>query len=358
MSEKRINQIEPYITSKDYKAVNDYLKSGAWLTEHKETENLEFKIKNYIDRKYSIAVPNGTLAIYLSLLSIGIKKGDKVAVPNLTMIATINAVLWAQATPVLIDTDEHMCMSYEKLINEKNLKCVIFVPLNGRTGNGELIEKWCKRNNVKLIEDSAHALGSGYSLKKKCGKLGDISVFSFTPHKIITMGQGGMLLMDNIKFYRIALKLKTFNRVKDKSDFHAGFGLNFKITDLQASIGNSQFESLNSRIKSKKSMLLDYKKLLPKNIEILDFKNFEIPWFIDLKFKSNSAKERAKKRLNKLNIETRYMYPPLSKQSYLKNYKHSDLKNSEYISDKILWMPSSISLKKSEIKLIASILDE
>ena len=129
-------------------------------------------------------------------MSLGVKKGDKIAVPNITMIATINAIIWTGATPVLIDVDDDLCMSLDHLKKNKNLKAVIFVPLNGRVGEGELIQNWCKKNNIKLIEDSAHALGSKYK-KSYAGGLGDLSILSFTPHTIITTGQGGMILTNS-----------------------------------------------------------------------------------------------------------------------------------------------------------------
>ncbi len=95
-----------------------------------------------------------------------------------------------------------------------------------------------------------------------CGGLGDLSIFSFTPHKIITMGQGGMVLTDNKKMFEKLFKLKTFNRMKNKSDWHDGFGLNFKITDLQAAIGLSQFDQLNSFISTKKNNYQKLKKMI------------------------------------------------------------------------------------------------
>lgn len=353
---RRINQIEPLIDSKDVNAVKDYLNSGGWLTEHKETQLFENNIKKYVQRNYSIAVPNGTIALYLSLKALGIGKGDKVAVPNLTMIATINSVLWADATPVLVDVDEYLCMSFENLQRIRGLKAVIFVPLNGRVGDGEKIEKWCKNHNIFLIEDSAHALGSSYNKTKKCGSLGDISIFSFTPHKIITMGQGGMILTNKKSIAEKIVRMKTFNRLKDKSDFHAGFGLNFKITDLQASIGNSQFYKIENHISKKLDLMKNYLEFLPKEIKIVEFSSFEVPWFIEIIFKSKNQKLKAISKLSKQNIETRLAYPPLSKQNYLKKYSNNRLSYSEFIFDKILWMPSSLNLSKKDIRNICSFL--
>ena len=127
MSEK-INQIEPEITAKDIDEVTKYLSSGSWITEHKITGNLEDQISNTVGRKHSVAVPNGTIAIYLSLVANGITKGKRVAVPNITMIATINAVIWADAIPVLIDVDSNLTMSINSLKEQSNLDAVIFVP--------------------------------------------------------------------------------------------------------------------------------------------------------------------------------------------------------------------------------------
>ena len=179
--------------------------SGSWITEHKVTKKLEQNIAEYVNRKYSIAVPNGTIAIYLALIASGISEGHKVS-SNITMIATINAIIWAGATPVIIDIDNSLCISKESLEKVSDIDAVIFVPLNGRTGLGVEIQDYCQNNNITLIEDSAHALGSSY-LNQKCGSLSDISIFSFC--KIITMGQGGMILLDDDDVYKKLIDLKT-----------------------------------------------------------------------------------------------------------------------------------------------------
>ena len=277
---RKINQVEPNISEEDIQKVNDYMSSGAWITEHALTKELEKKIADFVDRKYAIAVPNGTIAIYLSLLAAGLTKGKRVAVPNITMIATINAILWAGAEPVIIDLNERLCMSIKSLQTVEKLDGVIYVPLNGRTEDGIAIEEYCNEKDIILIEDSAHALGSQYQ-DKMCGSLGRMSVFSFTPHKIITMGQGGLVLTDEDNLYEYLIELKTFNRSKDRSDWHDGFGLNFKITDLQSALGLSQFEKINDFIKIKKEMFQLYKNKI-SGYKFINFFDYETPWFIDL----------------------------------------------------------------------------
>ena len=355
---QKINQVEPLLTKNDAKTVYDYLLSGGWVTEHGVTRDFETKIKNFVNRKHAVAVPNGTIAIYLALLASNIKKGDRVAVPNITMIATVNAIIWAGATPVLVDVGKDLTMSFEKLIDTPKIKAVIFVPLNGRTTNGIEIEKWCKENNVVLIEDSAHALGSKYPNGKSCGNLGDLSVFSFTPHKIITTGQGGMVLTDNKKFEKELIKLKTFNRRKDKMDWHDGFGLNFKITDMQSALGISQFSTLLKRIESKRKIHSLFRKVNSEYFKIGSFLEHEVPWFIDLFSTTKKDLNRLKKLLSKNNIETRVSYPALSKQKYLRDVPMQDLSYSEKIHEKILWLPSSVDLDEKSISKIIRVINK
>ena len=353
----RIFQVEPSISSDDIEAVNNYISSGSWITEHKLTEDLENQIKQYLDREYAVAVPNGTIAIYLSLLAAGVKEDMKVVVPNLTMIATINAVLWAKAEPILVDVDEDLCLSYEELIKvDEEFDCLVFVPLNGRTGDGEKIQKWCSENNIIFIEDSAHALGSSYK-SYKCGSIGDLSIISFTPHKIITMGQGGMVFTNNQNFYEYLISIKTFNRSKDKSDWHEGFGLNFKITDLQASLGLSQFSKLEQFI-SKKMHILNYyqNNINSDKVKLKTFKEGELPWFFDIELETLEEKEELKNYLDKNNIETRDCYPALSTQNYLNNYKNNELSFSEEICNKILWLPSGNNLNDEQLSYICKTL--
>ena len=299
-----INQVEPNISSEDIESVSQYIQSGSWITEHKLTKELEDKVASYVDRKYAVAVPNGTIAIYLALIASGIREGHKVAVPNITMIATINAIIWAGAEPVIVDVDNTLCMSLDSLKKVHEVNAVIFVPLNGRVGSGLEIQKYCKDKDIILIEDSAHALGSSY-LNQKCGSLGSLSIFSFTPHKIITMGQGGMVLSDDEILYQKLIDIKTFNREKDKSDVHRGFGLNFKITDLQSSLGLSQLSKLEEFIKLKKDLHRQYSNNINDKY-LKSFNEYETPWFIDLYCNSQNQREELHLYLKQKNIETRF----------------------------------------------------
>lgn len=352
-----INQIEPVITEEDIDSVDKYLRSGGWLTEHSLTRKLEEEISEYLGRNHAVAVPNGTVAIYMALKTQGLGPGDRVAVPNITMVATINAVIWAGAAPVLVDVDENLCMSIDLLKKVNKPDAVIFVPLNGRTGNGLEIEEWCLENGVILIEDSAHALGSEYS-EKKCGSLGDMSILSFTPHKIITSGQGGLLLTDDEDSYQKMYDYKSFNREEEASDFHKGFGLNFKFTDLQASLLLSQLERLDYLIESKKSIFSKYvEKTTLSEGRYLKLRDFETPWFVDYLLMEGQEQETYRDSLLKQNIQIRKGYPPLSFQPMFREVERTGLTYSEEIAKRIVWLPSSTNLSEDDINLVSSSLN-
>ena len=173
------------------------------------------------------------------------------------------------------------------------------------------------------------------------------------------MGQGGLVFTDNKNVYNKLIDLKTFNRRKDKLDWHKGFGLNFKITDIQATLGLSQFRSLSEKINSKRKIHKYYKDKIESEKYILGhFKDHEVPWFIDLFCKNKKNLLNLSNQLEKLNIETRISYPALSKQAYLNKSLRGDLEYSERIHEKILWLPSSVTLTEEQISNIVNVINE
>jgi perosamine synthetase len=352
-----INQVEPNFDSLESEYITSYFNSGGWATENKVTKDFEQKIASYVGMKFAVAVPSGTIALYLAVLSLNLKKSSRIAVPNITMVATINAILWAGHNPVIVDTDEDMCMSLESLEEVEDIKAIMYVPLNGKSGNAIEIKKYCKKKQIFMIEDSAHALGSKYDENTFCGSLGDLSIISFTPHKIMTTGQGGMVLTDNQDFYDFLVQMKSFNRTKDKSDFHEGFGLNFKFTDIQATIGISQFSKLEHFIDRKMTIQNYYKESLDsKKFNIVEFTEYELPWFYTIKLNEVKIEELIS-YLSSKKIESRMLYPPLNKQHFLEEYANVDITSSLNTFEKYLWLPSSTKLTDEQLEYISSTLN-
>jgi len=352
MPKNKINQIEPYITKEDRYELIKYVNSGGWITEHSQNSIFEKKFKKITKSKYAITFPNGTLTLFGILLSINIKSGDEVIVPNYTMVATVNAVSLAGAKAVFCDiSKDNLCLSPDELkkkINRKT-KAVIYVTLNGRSGYIDKIRKICNKKKINLIEDSAHSIGS-YFKNKHHGNFGIASSFSFSMPKIITTGQGGMIVTNNFDIYKKIKKIKNFGRIVDGNDDYKSIGYNFKFTDLQATLGISQLKNLKWRIKQKRLIFKHYYQYLSKNknIEMFEYTKNETPWFIDIYVRNP---KKLMTYLKQKKILSRLVYPSLSELKIFN--KKEKFKNSNFYCRRGLWLPSSLNLTKVQIKFIS-----
>lgn len=353
---KRINQIEPWIGEEEKNAVVEYLNSGGWLTEFKRTRNFEQMIANYVGSKYASVVSNGTVSLAIALMALGIKNDDEVIVPDFTMIASANAVILAGAKPVLVDINcTNLCLDLdiaEETITERT-KVIMYVSLNGRCSDMEEVVAFANSNDLFIIEDAAQSLGSRYR-GKHLGTFGEVGSFSFSYPKIITTGQGGALVTDDEELYHRALLLKDFGRPQSGVDYHTVIGYNFKFTDVGAVIGIEQMKKLDWRVKRKKEMYRLYHDLLQNipQIELLDTNLQDTtPWFFDILVKEGRAKLAS--FLKRKGIGTRPFYPSIHTQPPYSHVK-GDFKNSEYVSQRGLWLPSSSFLTNEDIDRVCS----
>ena len=346
-----INQIEPGFSKTELNKVKKYLDSGGWITEHTQTRLLEKNLSEFTGRKYCITFPNGTITMSAILHCLSVGAGDEVIVPGYTMIATANAPTFVNAKTILCDIDkDNLCMCPQDLQKRitKKTRAVIYVTLNGRSGKIEEIKKICKNKNIYLIEDSAHSLGSYYK-KKHHGNFGVASSMSFSMPKIITMGQGGCVLTDSKQLEKKLNRFKNFGRDNSGNDTHNHIGYNFKITDMQSVLCIAQLANIKKKIIKKRKIFKTYEDNLKinKNIKFYKFLKSETPWFVDIYINN---REHLASYLKKKGIDTRKVYPAISKQDIFK--KKFKLKNCEQICKKGLWLPSSLNLKKKEIVII------
>jgi len=342
-----IEQIKPLIEKRDIKAALKYLNSGGWLTEYKETEKFENKICSILDVQYCSAVPNGTTGLILALIACGIERGDKVAVPALTMIATANAVRFIGAEPVFVDINMDGCMDVDYLY-DLDLDGVIYVSLNGRARDVEDILEYCRLNHIPLIEDACQAFYSSYE-GQYLGTFGDCGVFSFSPHKIITTGQGGAIVTNSKILHNYIELLKDFGRETPGTDSYTCFGVNAKFTDLQAVIGLEQLKSIRWRAKKKRHIYNEYKKYL--DIFMLDMP--DVPWFVDIYVEKSYFLHR---KLKENGIETRLMYPSIPTDTFYNST--SGYSTANRFSSRGLWLPSSLDITDKDIKKISEIILE
>jgi perosamine synthetase len=348
------------------KEVNDYILSDGYFTEYLKTKEFEKTLAKYLEVEHCFMVNNGTISLSLALLAVGVKPGDKVIVPNITMIATYTAVQLIGAVPLIVDVDSNnLCLGLEKateLVHNSfhNIKAVIYVTLNGRAHPLKeyvKFENMLKGYGIALIEDNAQSLGSYYpdSFKISCPTNG-IGSFSFSMPKIITTGQGGCLVTNDDKLANKIAKLKDFGRLNGGIDVHDSFGINSKFTEIQAIMGLNQFKTIDARVEHKKKLLNWYKEELKtvshNNLSFLEYAwDLYTPWFIDIYV---SEREKLIAYLKSFGIGTRIMYPELLSQASVKNnfWFLKSLPVSGQYTKIGLWLPSSFDLKQEDVKFI------
>jgi perosamine synthetase len=349
-----INQMEPWIGAEEKQAVVAYLDAGGWLTEFQRTREFERAIADYVGARYCSVVSNGTVSLYIALVGLGIGPGDEVLVPDYTMIASANAVKLAGATPVFVDVlRDNLCMDMElaqKALTKKT-KAVMYVSLNGRSGDMTQVRSFCDGHGVELIEDAAQSLGSFFGAKH-LGTFGRVGSFSFSAPKVITTGQGGALVTDDEEIYNQILKIRDFGRRTSGVDYHEVVGYNFKFTDLQAVIGIEQMKKVPWRAARKKEIFSLYRTELAgvSQVEFLatDLGNTS-PWFIDILVPDT---EGLRCYLKQQGIGSRLFYPAIHSQpAYMVAGSYPC---AEHASAHGLWLPSSSFLTDEDIRRVCA----
>ena len=349
-----IMQHRPTFEKEEAEACYKYMLQDTFVTEFKKTRELESLICATINCKHCFMTTSGTCAIILSLMACDFNIGDEVIVPNYTMIATINAVKMLKLKPIIIDVDKNTYTlnvdDVKKHVNEKT-KCVIHVSLNNRSVNLNELVKFCKSKNLKLIEDSAQSLGCKKN-GKNLGTYGDIGCFSLSSPKIISTGQGGFCVTDNDKIANKIRMIKNFGRDKSGIDDFKVFGINLKFTDIQAVIGIEQIKKLPKRVKRMREIYNLYYQNLKETCEIKEPLDSEwIPWFVDIYC---DKRDELSKFLKVHSIGSRPTYKQINKTDvYLDD---RNLKNSEYVSNKGLFLPSFITITNEQIIYICNII--
>lgn len=348
---QNIIQIEPWIDEEEKYQLLRVIEN-TYVTENQLTLEFEEKIKQLTNSKYAIAVTNGTVALYSCLLALGIGPGDEVIVPNLTFIATSNAVIWAGATPIFCDVDETCCIDpikIRQLITQKT-KAIIPVHLYGNSADVYEIRKICDEFKLYMLEDAAQGVGV-FQDGKHAGTFGNCGVLSFYGNKTITCGEGGIILTDDENIAKKCYKLKNHGREKKGIFIHESIGYNFSFTEMQAAIGIAQLNKL-SRIKAKKKKIHETYENAFKNLPNLTSQKFRkgcepVHWFTSF---FTSKKSSLQDYLRKECIQTRDFFLPLHQQpcySHLASSKEVFQTSIELYSTGIS-LPSSYNLPEDQ----------
>ncbi|MCX7747187.1 MAG: DegT/DnrJ/EryC1/StrS family aminotransferase [Clostridia bacterium] len=347
----------PSITQKEIEYVNDAVKSGWVSSLGKYIELFEKSFAEFSNTKYAIAVSNGTTGLHLALEAYGIGPGDEVIVPDLTFIATANAVKHTGANPVFVDIEETtLCIDPESIKKAitKNTKAIIPVHLYGHPANMALINSIAKENGLLVIEDAAEAHGAEFN-GERVGSLGDCGVFSFYGNKIITSGEGGMITTNCDDFYQKALRLRDHAMDKSKRYWHSEIGYNYRMTNIQAALGVAQLERIDSFLKRKKE-IFDIYKLLLNNIPRLhlNFTSIEaknVYWMVCLEVEGYEEADRDKliNDLKNEGIDSRPYFYPISDMPM---YKRANTPVVHKVYKRGINLPSYFDISESDIKYV------
>ena len=251
-----ISLYNPYISKNTLKNVSNCVKQNWISSKGSYVEKFEKSFSKFTKIKYSISVSNGTCAMHIALLSLGIKKNDAVIVPSFTYVATSNPIKYVGAKPVFVDSNQETLQidvkKIEKKINSKT-RAIICPHLYGNMTDMDHLIKLKKKYKLFLIEDCAESFGSYYK-KKHSGNFGEVSTFSFYGNKTITTGEGGMVCTNNKKIANLAFKLKTQGVMRNVHPYyHDVIGYNYRMTNICAAIGVSQLEDAKFIKKKKKT---------------------------------------------------------------------------------------------------------
>jgi len=323
----------------------------------------EDKFAAYLGVEKSVSTQSGTAALHMALYELGIGKGDEVIVPALTFIATANPITYVSATPVFVDVDADTWNvdsdEIEKNITEKT-KAVIIVHLYGNPCDMEKMMKIREQYKVALIEDATESLGAKYK-NKFTGTFGDFGCFSFNGNKVITTGGGGMIVgkdtkrLEHIKFLS--------SQARDGSDgfSHPEIGFNYRMTNIEAALGLAQLKRLAVFLARKKEFHKIYKDQLHK-IGVGFQEAYETAessyWLTCAIFKKDVNVPKLQRALKDKGIPTRRVFMPLTEFPPYKTYKNRDLRNSHYIYENSLCLPSSSLNSNEDVYHVCKVIKE
>lgn len=359
---QKIPIYQPDLSGNEKKYVNDCIDSTWISSKGKYLGLFEEKFKEFIGVKYATAVSNGTVAIHLALVALGIGKGDEVIVPTLTYIASVNAIKYTGAEPVFVDSEAETWQIDPEDVKKKitpKTRAVLAVHLYGQTCNMKKLREICDENGLFLIEDCAEAIGSQFE-NKYAGSFGDISTFSFFGNKTITTGEGGMVVTNDETLHDRAVHFKGQGLAQHRQYWHDVIGYNYRMTNICAAIGYAQMEKIEEFISRKKEIANLYKKHFentPIEVHKEGKGTVNTYWMVSILTPEASTRDKLREFLDEKGIETRPLfYPVHTMPMYSSKFQKHPV--AENLGWRGINLPSYPGLSDDQIKYIAGSVKE
>lgn len=367
---------EPLIGAKEIEYVNDCLQTGWISSAGRYIEEFEEKWARYCGMKYGIAMSNGTTALQSAVACINLQPGDKVIMPSFTIISCAQAIIYNGGVPILVDCDPRTwCMDINQ-VREKveaeiksgdgKLKAIMPVHIYGHPVDMDPILELAEKYHLKIIEDAAEAHGAEYLTDrntpqphwKRCGGFGHISTFSFYANKLITTGEGGMVLTNDPAYADKARSQRNLCFLPEKRFLHKELGHNFRLTNLQAAIGLGQLERIDEIVAKKRWMGQAYTERLKeiKSIQLPVEESWakSVYWMYGIVLDESAGMDAVQfaGKLKEKGVETRpfflgmHQQPVFQKMGLFHNGKYPV---TERIARQGLYLPSGLTLNEEQI---------
>ncbi|MDI9562063.1 MAG: LegC family aminotransferase [Pseudomonadota bacterium] len=358
---------EPRFIGNEKKYLNECIDSTYVSYVGAFVERFEDMVEDFTGSRFAVSTANGTLALHLALMTIGVKPGDEVITQALTFVATANAIIHCGAKPVFVDCDrETLGMSHEKLeefLNENTLlgddgycynkktgkRIAACVPVHvfGHPVNIKAIKETCKSYGIRVVEDAAESLGSFFE-NKHTGTFAHIGILSFNGNKIVTTGGGGMVITDDEGLAQRARHIATTaKRIHQWEFIHDEIGYNYRMPNVNAAIGCAQMEKLDFFLENKRELARIYKEFFG-NIGIEYFSerkgccsNY---WLNTIIVKDKSQRDAFLDFAHKNGVMSRPAWTLLNKLPMYKDCETTDLEHAQWLEDRIVNLPSSVRI--------------
>jgi perosamine synthetase len=363
---------QPWLPGNEENYVSDAIRTN-WISSAGTYINrFEDEFSTYCDTSYGVSCTNGGSALHLAYLALGLKKGDEVILPSFTMSAPVNAAIMTGATPVFVDADPHTYCMYTPEIEDKitpHTKAITAVHLFGQMCDMEEINLLAKKYDISVIEDAAEAHGAEYR-GMKAGSLSDIAAFSFYGNKILTTGEGGMAVTNNLEYAEHMRKLRNY-AFEIPRFLHTEIGYNYRLSNLSAAIGVAQTENADKLVNARKNVGERYDDLLERTSDLIlptkrdNMKNVYWMYGVMLGAGVKKTKEEVMNSLKERGVDTRSFFIPMHKQPV---FLDGTLPNapriegsfpiSEWLSERGFYIPSSSNLSDRDAQYVAKSLKE
>jgi perosamine synthetase len=368
---------EPRLDGRELEYVSECLQTGWISSAGRFIEAFEDGWAGYCGRRYGVAVSNGTVALQLAVAALGLGQGDEVIIPTFTIVSCAMAIVYQGATPVLVDSDPStwgMDVSQVEAKITPRTRAIMPVHIYGHPVDMDPLLDLAERHGLAIIEDAAEAHGAGYLSRRgtepvwrRCGSFGDASCFSFYANKLVTSGEGGMVVTDDEALAKRLRRLRNLAFLPERRFFHEELGFNFRLTNVQAAIGLAQVERIDLTVERKRAIGMRYLAELAAvpGIRLQP----EQPWArsvwwmngLVLDAETGHTAVSLARKLSELGVETRPFFLGMDRQPALRErglFEGETYPVADELAEMGLYLPSGVALTDDQQEKVIAVVKQ